>query len=79
MNASDVDNGGGQIGLLIGLKNQSLLATRVAKFESKVFPEVGIYTSPVLIKKYMFVGCREENGKMMSQRSVLEYQRMTLK
>ena len=51
-----VENGQGNIGLLIGLKQQSLLAHRIAKFESEKYPEVGIYSSPVWVNKYMFVG-----------------------
>ena len=54
--SSEVDNTAGPIGLLLGLKNQSLLATRVASFQSTRFPEVGLYASPVLQNKYIFVG-----------------------
>ena len=51
-----VENGQGNIGLLIGLKQQSLQASRVAEFQSDKYPDVWIYSSPVLLQKYMFVG-----------------------
>ena len=51
-----VENGQGNIGLLIGLKQQSIQASKVAEFQSQKYPEVGIYSSPVLQSKYMFVG-----------------------
>ena len=69
--SSEVDNTAGPIGLLLGLKNQSLLATRVASFQSTRFPEVGLYASPVLQNKYIFVGhegLSDKNSPTMNYR-----------
>ena len=52
---SEVDNSHGECDILLGLKCQSLMAFKVAEFQSDVFPEVGIYQSPIL-EKLMFVG-----------------------
>ena len=52
-----IDNQEGQIGLLIGLKCQSLQASRVAKFESQKYPELGIYESEAT-DGYIFVKTR---------------------
>ena len=51
-----VENGQGNIGLMIGLRQQSLQASKVAEFQREKYPDVGIYSSPVLQSKYMFVG-----------------------
>jgi hypothetical protein len=55
-----VDNEQGPIDLLIGLKCQSLQASRVAKFESNKFPEVGIYESAAT-PGYIFVGASDDS------------------
>ena len=52
---SEVDNSHGECDILLGLKCQSLMAFKVAEFQSDIFPEVGIYQSPIL-EKLMFVG-----------------------
>ena len=57
-----IDNSGGQINLLIGLKQQGLQAHRIAKFSSQKHPNVGIYSSPVLMGKYIFVGSDEQSS-----------------
>jgi hypothetical protein len=54
-----IDNQEGQIGLLISLKCQSLQASRVAKFESQNYPELGIYESEAT-DGYIFVGSSED-------------------
>ena len=55
MKPSEVDNSHGECDILLGLKCQSLMAFKVAEFQSDIFPEVGIYQSPIL-EKLMFVG-----------------------
>ena len=51
-----MDQTHGQVEIIIGLKAQSLQAYKLVKFDSDLYPEVGIYTS-VLTKKHFFVGC----------------------
>ena len=42
------DRDSGPIGLLVGLAQQAYQTNRVARFESKQYPQVGIYMSPLL-------------------------------
>ena len=60
MNPSDIDTFSGKCHLLFGLKTQSLQISKVAKFKSDEYPEVGIYQSP-LLPKLIFVGASEES------------------
>ena len=53
-----IDSGHGEVTMLIGVKAQSIQASKVANFTSEKYPEVGVYSSP-LLKKYIFVGCAE--------------------
>lgn len=47
---------------MIGLKQQALQAHRIAEFSSQKHPNVGIYSSPVLMGKFIFVGSDEESS-----------------
>ena len=58
VNPSDIDTFSGKCHLLIGLKTQSLQISKVAKFRSEEYPDVGIYQSP-LLPKLIFVGASE--------------------
>ena len=58
VNPSDIDTFSGKCHLLIGLKTQSLQISKVAKFRSEQYPDVGIYQSP-LLPKLIFVGASE--------------------
>ena len=58
MSEDDVDNSSGQVGLMLGLKCQRLQTSKVKKFYSDTFPEVGVYKSPAL-DKMIFVGATE--------------------
>ena len=60
--AHQIDNNSGPIQLLLGLKQQSLHAHRVAEFSSARFPNVGIYSSPILMNKFIFVGSDDETA-----------------
>jgi hypothetical protein len=57
-----IDNEQGPIDMLIGLRCQSLQASRVAKFESDKYPEVGLYESAAT-RGYIFVGATEGSMK----------------
>ena len=51
------DQSSGPIGLLIGLAQQRYSTNRIGEFVSSEFPQVGIYTSPLLSEgSYLFVG-----------------------
>ena len=58
---TQVDNGWGEIGLLLGLQCQALQAFRVNTFQSKQFPGVGLYASLVLDGKIIFLGSDNSN------------------
>ena len=58
VNPSDICQFSGKCHLLIGLKTQSLQISKVAKFRSEQYPDVGIYQSP-LLPKLIFVGASE--------------------
>ena len=50
-----LDQFSGQCEILIGVKAQSLQISKVAKFKSQRYPNVGLYSSP-LLNKLIFVG-----------------------
>ena len=57
MEASQFDTSSGPIGLLIGLAQQRYGTNRVGEFISEQYPQVGIYTSPLLSQgSFLFVG-----------------------
>ena len=57
MEASQFDTSSGPIGLLIGLAQQRYGTNRIGEFISEQFPQVGIYTSPLLSQgSFLFVG-----------------------
>ena len=58
LSEDDVDNSSGQVGLMLGLKCQRLQTSKVKKFYSDTFPEVGVYESPAL-DKMILVGATE--------------------
>ena len=61
--AHQIENSSGPIQLLLGLKQQSLQAYHVGEFTSSRFPNVGIYTSSILINKFIFVGSNDETDE----------------
>ena len=57
MEPHQFDQSSGPIGLLIGLAQQRYSTNRIGEFISSEFPQVGIYTSPLLSEgSYLFVG-----------------------
>ena len=55
LSPNQVQREGGECDFLLGLKAHSLQLNREARFNSDVFPHVGVYSSP-LLSKYIFVG-----------------------
>ena len=55
LNPEQVESSCGKCELLIGVKNQSVQVAKIANFKSSLYPEVGIYQSP-LLSKLIFVG-----------------------
>ena len=55
LSPNQVQREGGECDFLLGLKAHSLKLNREARFNSDVFPHVGVYSSP-LLSKYIFVG-----------------------
>ena len=61
METSQFDTSSGPIGLLIGLAQQRYCTNRVGEFISEQYPQVGIYTSPLLSQgSFLFVGVISE-------------------
>ena len=56
---SQIENPSGEVGLMIGLKSQRLMLSKIKHLYSPEFPEVGIYESSAL-EKFIFVGASEE-------------------
>ena len=57
MEPHQFDTSSGPIGLLIGLAQQRYGTNRIGEFISDEFPQVGIYTSPLLSQgAFLFVG-----------------------
>ena len=61
--------------MLIGLRCQSLQGSRVARFESDKYPEVGIYEAAAT-RGYIFVGASEES--MNSNFNTINYSCRTM-
>ena len=61
---SEIDQFSGECHLLIELKSQSLQISKVARFKSEQFPDVEIYSSP-LLPKLIFVGAEEPQSVAM--------------
>ena len=59
LNESQIENPAGEVGLMIGLKSQRLMLSKIKNLYSPEFPEVGVYESSAL-KKFIFVGASEE-------------------
>ena len=55
ISTNQVDRFSGPCEVLIGVKAQSLQISKVARFKSSRYPNVGLYTSP-LLSKLIFVG-----------------------
>ena len=60
---TDVDNSSGYVRMMLGLKGQQLQTSRVKRFYSDTFPEVGLYESPAC-ERMILVGATEA---MMSE------------